>query len=247
MNKHTKEKYDKLFPDEKSKAAAFDKLAEHFYHQNFSTMTKAEIDLLMFSEYLERIYALEGDDESQSSDYALSKVLGITQSRVSSLKERKELKYPSKFVWREEFRKVLHKAEYINGKVQIYINDHRLYMELCNVVKELGSYSETTLTKQLLVVSLPAFVDLMVECEENEQTKERMREKLCEILRANEVDAEKYLAKKETFKSALKNKGSKIVADIAVEAVKAIPVAGSVLGTAAESVIDAILESRNKA
>ena len=46
---------------------------------------------------------------------------------------------------------------------------------------------------------------------------------------------------------AVKNKGSKIVADIAIEAVKAIPVAGSVLGTAAEGVIDAILESRNKA
>ena len=79
MNEFTKEQYEKLFPDDKSKAAASDKLAEHFYHQNFSTMAKAEP---------------------------------------------------------------------VNGKVQIYINDHRLYSELRHVINDMGSYSETTLTRQ---------------------------------------------------------------------------------------------------
>ena len=74
----SKEQYENLFPDDKSKAKAFDLLAENFYHQNFSTMAKAEIDLLMFSIYLDRIRAQSKEPEKVSGDYALSKVLGIT-------------------------------------------------------------------------------------------------------------------------------------------------------------------------
>ena len=43
------EKYNELFPDEKSKAEVFDKIAEHFYRKNFGTMSKTDMETLMFS------------------------------------------------------------------------------------------------------------------------------------------------------------------------------------------------------
>ena len=95
--------YNELFPDEKSKAEAFDTIARHYFFKNFGSTSKMDLELLLYSMYLERIYRCEGSEIVSSSDFALSKVLGITQSRVSSLKERKEAKYPSNFDLRKEF------------------------------------------------------------------------------------------------------------------------------------------------
>lgn len=86
--------YYELFPDDHTKAAAFDRLAQHFYDANFGTMDKADIEVFMFSEYIERILANEDCSFRDYSDYALSKWLGIPQSRVVNLKVKKQLKYP---------------------------------------------------------------------------------------------------------------------------------------------------------
>lgn len=46
-------RYEKLFPNSGDKAGAFDKIAEMFYDKNFSSATKTEIELLMFSIYMD--------------------------------------------------------------------------------------------------------------------------------------------------------------------------------------------------
>lgn len=81
--------YYELFPDDRTKAAAFDRLARHFYDANFGTMAKADIEVFMFSEYIERILANEDCSFRDYSDYALSKWLGIPQSPCSKLKGKK--------------------------------------------------------------------------------------------------------------------------------------------------------------
>ena len=83
--------YYELFPDDHTKAAAFDRLARHFYDANFGTMAKADIEVFMFSEYIERILANEDCNFRDYSDYALSKWLGIPQSRVANLKVKNSL------------------------------------------------------------------------------------------------------------------------------------------------------------
>ena len=43
----SKANYKKLFPDEKTKAMAFDKIAEEYYYMNFGRMSKADLDTLL--------------------------------------------------------------------------------------------------------------------------------------------------------------------------------------------------------
>lgn len=78
------------FTDEE-KIKNFDKLAEHYYNTNFGTVPKSDIDLLMFSFYLDHLIIECSDkdfvlDYNKASDYVISKTLGITQQKVKNLK-----------------------------------------------------------------------------------------------------------------------------------------------------------------
>ena len=111
--------YEKLFSEEE-KAKAFDQIAKAYYFKNFGTMQKSDLDVLMFSIYIEQILSKTESEYDSYSDYTLSKELGITQARVNILKQKKELKYPKKgFDWRESFKKFVDKATYDNNKIQI--------------------------------------------------------------------------------------------------------------------------------
>ena len=210
--------------------------------KNFGTMSKSEIDLLLFSEYLDRLFQMENVKENDYSDYTLSNVLGITQNRVRSLKERKEIKYPSEFDWKISFQKQVKKAELKDGKVKLFIPDIRLYIELCNITQELGSYTETTLTRQLLVVSLPTFVDLMIEASDNESS-EMIKEKLKKILSDNRIEWEDFTNEEKTFRETLKNQKEDIVKKVLLSFAEQIPVIGSPLAVAAESIFEAYNQS----
>lgn len=144
--------HDELFPDNTIKARVFDAFAERYYVQSSGTTQKVELDLLMFAFNLDQIYRMREDTRCYS-DYTLSKGKGIARNCVCSLKDRKELKYPSKFVWKQALHDELKNAEADGTKIRIYLHDSRLYTELESIVKELSSYSEAAPTRQLLVVT----------------------------------------------------------------------------------------------
>lgn len=54
--------YRHLFPTEAVKAEAFDKIAELFYNCNFGSTSKADIETLMFSIFIERILKEDGPE-----------------------------------------------------------------------------------------------------------------------------------------------------------------------------------------
>ena len=90
---HNNEEYERLF-EKFDKTKAFDTLAELFYDRNFATASKSEIDLLMFSFYLDATitaYTNEQNvlDYTQASDYHIGQQLGITQEKVRNLKVKK--------------------------------------------------------------------------------------------------------------------------------------------------------------
>ena len=80
--------YKELFKNEPS----FMKIAEHYYDKNFGTMSKSEMDLLMFYLLYQRMKEV---NEHAPSDFELAKILGITNKRVRNMIEKMELKYPS--------------------------------------------------------------------------------------------------------------------------------------------------------
>ena len=178
----SKEQYQRLFPSEKEKANAFDQIAEQYYMCNFGSISKADFDVLMFSIYLDRILENSEADLNSYSDYKLSKLLGITQSRISSLKVKKELKYPyAGFDWKQSFLRLSENARYENGKIKINIPDKNLYIEIKNFIESDGGFVETQLSPSLLQISPEFYLDLifeMVDDDEKPQIREAMEYEL---------------------------------------------------------------------
>lgn len=69
--------YERLFSDF-NKASAFDRIAELFYDRNFSSSSKSEIELLMFSFYMDAVIRANQRadgviDYVKCSDYEIAK------------------------------------------------------------------------------------------------------------------------------------------------------------------------------
>ena len=145
-------------PEEK--IAFFDKIASQFYNRNFGSMSKVDYETLLFSEYLD--HRLKNN--LPSDDYTLSKELGITQSRIRSLKERKELKYHYDGIeWQTVFAESVKNAKYDEKDhlVKFIIQDVNVMNEVRHYIEEKGWYDECSLNKKLLQIPLdepPHFV-----------------------------------------------------------------------------------------
>lgn len=230
-------RYKELFSEE-DKARAFDKIANQFYAGNFGTMAKSDMETLMFSIYIEQILSKSEDDFHTYSDFRLAKELGIAQSRVSSLKVKKQLQYPHEFRWRDSFARVSENARYENGKIKIQIPDINLYYEIKNAVEEAGGYIDVTLTPKLLQISPEYFLDLLVAVSETQQ-REQLRKELRNKIREKNKDRE-YL-EAQPLGRQLAGCGKEIILDVleaAVSgAVKEIPVV-----TIVRNVMNAIKE-----
>lgn len=182
-------RYNDLFSDDKEKAEAFDELAKVFYAGNFGSMTKANIETLMFSIYLEQILKRDEDDFAQYSDYELAKELGIPQSRILNLKVRKQLQYPREFDWQKSLAKISKKARYDDGKIKLQIPDINLYYAIRNEVELQGGYVEMTLTPKLLQIPLKFFMDFILALLEDEE-RDKVRKILREEFRKENKEAE---------------------------------------------------------
>lgn len=71
--------------DNETKQAFFNEIAENYFNKNFGTMLKSDFETLIFSYFIENII----EKGQNFDDYTLSKQLGISESRIRVLKERK--------------------------------------------------------------------------------------------------------------------------------------------------------------
>ena len=213
-----RKKYEEVFTSDKVKAQAFDKIAENFYFRNFGTMQKSDIDVLLFSIYIEEILKKSEDDINTYSDYRLAKQLGISQNKVSSLKVKKQLQYPySEFDWKKSFKRVCANARYEKGKIRINLRDKNLYYELKNQIDEKGGFVETTLTSNLLVISVSDFFELseqLMTQNEIDEMKKAINSEYSDDIEFCENIEKKPLGK------ALKSKFGDTMIDIVCEILK---------------------------
>ena len=179
--------YLHIFTQE-DKAKAFDKIAERYYQGNFGMMQKSDFEVLLFSIYLEQILNKTEDEMDSYSDYLLSKQLGISQSKVSNLKMKKQLQYPREFDWKEVFYKSIANALYEGGKIKMHIKDINLYSEIKNAVEQSGGFVDGTLNRNLLQMSPFFFVELLCKISPEDDRKIIMRE-IRTKCRAKEKDA----------------------------------------------------------
>jgi len=161
-------RYKDLFPDDKSKADAFDKIAVQCFAGNFGKMTKVDYETLLFRLYLNQNIQLNADNVTAYSDFRLSKELGITQARVRSLRMQKELRYPGENPdWRKVFADCVKNARYDEVKhlVKMSVPDVTVLTELRHFVEEHGWYDEYQLNPKLFQCRLDIFIEICTHLE----------------------------------------------------------------------------------
>ncbi|MCC8111042.1 MAG: hypothetical protein LIO74_05290 [Ruminococcus sp.] len=178
------------------KVKAFDEIASLFFDKNFGTVSKSDMELLMFRFYMEAMIETNkiGDSDVISyaacSDYKMSQKLGITQQRVRNLKVKKELIYPQKdFHWEQSLAYLLqekNKVEFHNGIIRVNIPDPNLFDAIQDFVEDHGGYVDLHYNRKILEIKEEYLLQLaiMLEQKENQEkildyiNKELKREKL---------------------------------------------------------------------
>lgn len=150
-----------LYSDGK-KAELFDKICEHYFTRNFGTMTKSEFELLLFNMLLNY---LRDELPNEISDYSISNILGISQTRVRNLKQRAELVYPRvnfDKTWKDDFKNYIQYARYDEktGLVKVNIADVTVITELRNYMEENKWYDEYQLNPKLFQCPVEIFLEL---------------------------------------------------------------------------------------
>lgn len=220
--KKSMEYYEEAFDDD-AKISAFNKIAENYYNANFSSMSKSDLETLLFSEYIDACIR----KGMLFDDYTLSKNLGITQNRIRSLKERKELKYPAQdFKWEESFALSLKNVKYDapNHRVKVIVEDVNVLIEVRHFIEQNGWYDEYQLNKKLLQIPLDCFLEICLKLEENNIFTDEAKENIKKIEAKNPDSVKKLLAdfSKQGLKSFAMNAGKEIL----LEALKILPFGG---------------------
>jgi len=177
------------FTDEE-KILLFDKIEQLYFHRNFGSTSKSDFETLLFSEYV-NCCARHG---VPYDDYSLSKQLGITQSRIRSLMERKELKYPTNSDdnwWRYELVKAVKNAKY-DGQdhyVKFIIQDVNVMNEIRHYIESIGWYDEISLNRKLIRIPLDCFAEICLQDETlSELFSRESREHILTLYKKNASD-----------------------------------------------------------
>lgn len=141
------------------KAMAFDLIADSFYKRNFGTTSKTDLDCLLFAILLKHCREHHRD----FGDYYLSKQLGVTQSRIRSLKQKSALRYPSiidNLDWQREFVQCIKDAKYddVSKLVKVCVRDVNVLIEIRHFLEEQGGYDEYQLNPKLFQCRLDLFL-----------------------------------------------------------------------------------------
>ena len=87
----------KLNPEERDHIVSW--IEEHYFQHNFGETSKTDFETFLFAQYLSH---LERDEKASIDDLTIGKELGLTNTKVRNLKERRDLKYPRPdFDWKQ--------------------------------------------------------------------------------------------------------------------------------------------------
>lgn len=223
------------------KIDAFDRIVGNYYDKNFGTMAKADLELLLFSIYLDHY----DKNNKRYSDYSLSKELGITQTRIRSLRERRELKYRNESGdgrwWKDRFASLVQNAKIDEKKyVKVLIPDVEVLIELRYFLEEHQLFDDYQLNPKVFQCRIDVFLEIVrkMGSESDIVFDTQSREKLKEIEK-NCEDADKGFIRtilengfKEGMEEIVKNGSLSILKSV----LKCVPFGGF-----SQMVIDALL------
>ena len=131
----------------------------YFDNQNFGSVSKTDFELFLFSLYVDHLI----DNKEIFDDYTVGKQLGITISRVRSLKERKELKYHREdYCWVAYFIACIENARYDETAhlVKVNIPDVNVIKDVRYFLEQNGWYDEYQLNPKLFQCRADIFIEM---------------------------------------------------------------------------------------
>ena len=228
-------------PDER-KSKLFDKIAENYYNTNFGSFSKSQMDLLMFSIYIEELI----DNDQCFDDYTMSKQLGILQTNVRQLKKKKQLIYPKNYKWYEAFLSYSKTATTDHlGRIVISIQDPNVYLELQHAIEEIGGYVEVQLNSKLLKIPPGYYIELLLKIHQIESGADKKAEKEFRsafIKKLNEKYLEEQKIVGEITEKTLLTKLKEQSLEIVIDVLKDMIPGGSVIIKGIESISKALFE-----
>lgn len=155
--------------DDKQKITVFNKIASLYFNKNFGTTSKADFELLMFSFFIRN----SKESKNLDSDYLIANQLGITDSRVRTLKEKLQLRYPDvNYNWKQEFlRAAVHaRLDDKKGLIKFSIKDVNVLRDVRNYIIEKGYYDEFQRNPCLFQCPYATFINIGVSLIKEDQS-----------------------------------------------------------------------------
>ncbi len=166
----------KLFPGEES----FIRVAENYYNKNFGTMTKSELELLMFT----ILYEKREEQKMAVDDVSLAFALGISVQRVDGLKEKMMLKKSEdeldKLQWKEKVSELIQKKAVTYDasakSFSIIVSDVFVFYKAIEALRNNNLPYQETAKPRGLILSEAAFVAIAYECCDSAEKKKSFEE-----------------------------------------------------------------------
>lgn len=167
MNKYID--YSQISPESKDALlkACFDR---------FNSISKSDYDVAFFHLLMENGY---GD----KTDFELSRLLKLTETKVKNLRYRCNLEYPEDDDYNAQLKEILNEATYkIEGnRIQFSIKDKILRSYANNLLEEDGNFADSSFNSSIVSLTPMDMVDLMKKLCGSESNKDY--EKLRKLIR----------------------------------------------------------------
>ena len=146
----------------------------HYLSASFGAMSKSEIEILVFH--------LLSSDFKGLSNYEISNLLKISETKVKSLDLNAHLRYPKQSgdeIVRETLVDIAKKFSVIyneqNGEVKIHIQNSVQKREMINAINNLGSFADYSLNNEILKIRINILFSLFEKFLDKEKFKDSVQ------------------------------------------------------------------------
>lgn len=169
------------------------------FTKHFGSFTKTDYEVLMFTVFLDSM-------DEKVRDYDISVALGITESKVRTLRVKSQLFYPRELKWIEQLTEALENGYYEDGVITITLEDPSVRNKIRDEVEKQCGTVNLSLNSKQLVLPLESYLILAACAEPN---AEDVLKKLNEQFNKNEEVKGKI--QKEKFRARIFNRGVDLV------------------------------------
>ena len=127
------------------------------FSRRFGSFAKSDYEVLMFTVYLDSLTV-------PARDYDISIELGITESKVRSLREKSQLLYPRELNWQEELAAALEKGHYDEDEktVTVTLEDPSVRNKIRSDIEREFGVVNLSLNSRQLVIPLESLLYLAI-------------------------------------------------------------------------------------